>query len=194
MEFFMDISSITSELSTQTGYSEKDLNGFLSNRMDHYNKLTERAEEILAAASLQKTVNTEEKVILPAVGCSLGNIDIAKKLRDLASVSPEEYYTAVSELRSSDSGKFINALKSLTKETGTTLLGKLSNLDQGGVARFVNSLNQLLISEDDAEESSGESGESVKTDLENLCAALGKIVGIEESKLAQTVKGIQIYV
>ena len=83
MEFFMDIASITSDLSKQTGYSEKDLNGFLSNRMDHYNKLTERAEEILAAASLQKTVNTEEKVILPAVGCSLGDIDIAKKLRDL---------------------------------------------------------------------------------------------------------------
>ena len=58
----------------------------------------------------------------------------------------------------------------------------------------MNNLNQLLISEDGAEESSDESGESAKTDLENLCAVLGEIVGIEESKLAQTVKGIQIYV
>ena len=190
----MDISGITSELSTQTGYSQSDLNGLLSNRMEHYNKLTERAEEILAAAELQKTVNTEEKIILPAVGCSLGDIDIARKLRELASVSPDDYYSCVEELRSGNAEKFINALKGLSKETGSTLLDKLSNLDQGGVARFVSNLNQLLVSEDDAEEASGETGEGVKTDLENLCAAVGEIVGIEESKLTQTVKGIQIYV
>jgi len=189
----MDIGSITSQLSKETGYSESDLNGLLSNRMEHYNKLTKRAAEVLAAAQLNKTVNTEEKIILPAVGCSLGNINIAKNLRRLADAEPDKYNTRVNEMLSGDVKKFVSALKDVTSETETTLRENISELDERGVARFIKNLHELTFTEDDGGVDTD--AEFVpKTDLENLCMVMGKLTEFDEKKLAQAVKGIQIYV
>ncbi len=190
----MDLNGITSGLAQELGYSESDLTKALSERTDKYQKLLEQAEQTVAATELGKTVKLNETINLPAVGCSLGNIDIGTALRSLAKSDPESYDSAVKNLTSGDVSKFMSALKKITSQTETTLKTELNKLNQGSASRFVNSLSQLAVPSSEADMSEEEAEAASTSRLDNLTAVVASVTGLDEAAIARTIRGIQIYV
>lgn len=191
----MDISSITSELSQQTGYSESELNGLLTKRLDKYQKLAARAEETLAALALGKTINEEEQVLLPAVPVTLGNINVGQALRNLAASDLDKYNARLNELFSGNESKFMEALRDLTKETETTLRGEFEKLETGAAARFTNNLDLLTrVDSEDSDMTEEEVEALSQRGIGNLINVVAKVTGINEKSLTSAVKGVQIYV
>ncbi|MBQ4132301.1 MAG: hypothetical protein IJD04_01020 [Desulfovibrionaceae bacterium] len=190
----MDLSGITSSLAQEYGYSESELTNLLSDRMDKYQKLMDQAEETLAATELGKSVNADDKVSLPAVGCSLGNIDIAGPLRTLARRDLEKYEALVATLTSGDDAKFMKALKEITSETETTLRTEFAKLNQGSAAKFVDNLSRLTAVNDSADYTEYELEAIAQARLNNLTATTASATGVNKDALARTIRGIQIYV
>lgn len=203
----MNISNITSQLAQESGYTEQELTTLLGNdRMEYFNNLAAQAERMGAAQELGlEYTEGEEEIYLPPVGCSLGDINIGEKLRELADRDPEKYKEIANALSSGNEETFIVALKELTQETETTLRGEISQLDQGKMAQFIINLEQLTRVEDDSLLGNATNADA-KTDPEadpaadpkdatsNFCTVMGTLTGIDEKALAKTIKGIQIYV
>ena len=190
----MDISTITSGLAQEYGYSESQIHNMLAGRMDKYQKLLSQVDETLAARELGKKITVDKEMILPAVGCSLGNIDIAACLRNLAKRDPAAYEDAAATLTSGEDDKFMSALKEITMQTQTTLLTEFAKFDQGGAARFVNNLSQLTALTSTVQYTKEELEELNASRLNHLTASVASIVGLDEAALARTIRGIQVYV
>ena len=175
----MEINGVTSPYQTgSAANSDKELNSMLDKRLGYYSSLQDKVDLSNAAIQLGKSVKLgDEKADTPVVACSLGNLNVAQKARELNTSDYEKYTSAVESIGSGSQGKFLKGLSQLTGETQSALKKRLANLNLNHSGRFANQLTELTESE-----------------LSNICSGMSKLVGQKAETIFASAQGGKIYV
>ena len=175
----MEINGVASaSFQAASGNSDKEVNTMLDKRLGYYSSLQDKVDLSNAAIQLGKNVKlAEDKDKAPTVPCSLGNLNVAQKARELNTSDYEKYTSAVESIGSGSQGKFLKGLSQLTGETQSALKKRLANLNLNHSGRFANQLTELTESE-----------------LSNICSGMSKLVGQKAETIFASAQGGKIYV
>ena len=161
-----------------SGNSDKELNSMLDKRLGYYSSLQDKVDLSNAAVQLGKNVKlAEDKDQAPSVPCSLGNLNVAQKARELNESDYEKYAAAVENIGSGSQSKFLKGLNMLTGETQSALKKKLGEMNLNHAGRFASQISELTDSE-----------------LSNICSAMGKLTEHKGERIFSSAQGSKIYV
>lgn len=154
-----------------------DLTGSLNERLGYYSELADKVALSKAALAMQKTVKEEEKIDIPDIVVSLGNINISQKAKELANQDLKELKEAFEKLGSGDPEDFLKGLRTITGETNNTLKGKFSGLSQPGAANFTANIAKLI-----------------EADTGQVIPSISSLTGYKTKTLTASVRGVNMMI